>query len=83
MNQTIESFLRSFTNLEQTDWVELLPLAEFAYNNSTTGSHGMALFNANYGYHPSSGPTATETNILLASSVAYGYWMKAVVETVR
>jgi hypothetical protein len=37
-------------------------------------------FYSNYGNHPSSGTTPTETNILCASSVAYGHRMKAVVE---
>jgi hypothetical protein len=40
----------------------------------------MTPFYANYGYHLSSGTTPTETNILSARSVAYGHWMKAVVE---
>jgi hypothetical protein len=80
LNQTIETLLRSFINLQSTDWVELLPLAEFAYNNSSTSAHGMTPIYAIYGYHPSSGTTLTETNILSASSVAYGHWMKAVVE---
>jgi hypothetical protein len=40
----------------------------------------MTLFYANYGYHPSNGTTPTKTNILSASSVAYGHWMKTVVE---
>jgi hypothetical protein len=31
-------------NLQQNDWVELLPLAEFGYNNSTTSAHGMTHF---------------------------------------
>jgi hypothetical protein len=43
----------------------------------------MTPFYANYGYHPSSGTTPTETNILSASSVAYGHWMKAVVENCK
>jgi hypothetical protein len=80
VNQTIETFLRSFINLKQTYWVELLPLAEFAYNKSTTSTHGMTPFDANYGYHLSSGTTPTETYILLASSVAYGHWINALVE---
>jgi hypothetical protein len=83
VNQTIETFLRLFINLQQIDWVELLPLAEFAYNNSTTSAHGMTPFYANYGYHPSSGTTPTETNILSASSAAYGHWMKAVGENCK
>jgi transposase InsO family protein len=33
-NQTMEQYLRAFSNYEQDIWVELLPLAEFAYNNS-------------------------------------------------
>jgi hypothetical protein len=79
----METFLRSFINLQQTDWVELLFLAEFAYNNSTTSAHGMMLFYTNYGYHPSRGTTPTKTNILSASSLAYGHWMKAVVDNCK
>jgi len=33
-NQTMEQYLWTFCNCEQDNWVELLPLAEFAYNNS-------------------------------------------------
>jgi len=33
-NQTFEQYLRAFCNYKQDDWQELLPLAEFAYNNS-------------------------------------------------
>jgi hypothetical protein len=40
----------------------------------------MMPFYANYGYHPSSSTTPTETNKLSARSVAYRQWMKAVVE---
>jgi len=34
-NQAMEEYLRAFCSCEQDNWVELLPLAEFAYNNST------------------------------------------------
>jgi hypothetical protein len=54
-----------------TDWVELLPLAEFAYNNNTTCAHGMIPFDTNYSYKPTSGTISTQTNILLASLLAY------------
>jgi hypothetical protein len=80
VNQTIETFLRSFVNIQQNDWVELMPLAEFAYNNSVTSAHGMTPFYANYGYHPSAGTAPTETNTLSVSLVAYGHWMLAVFE---
>jgi transposase InsO family protein len=33
-NQTMDQYLRALCNYEQDNWVELLPLAEFAYNNS-------------------------------------------------
>jgi len=39
LNQTIKIYLRAFVDKEQDDWVRLLPMAEFAYNNSiTTGN---------------------------------------------
>jgi hypothetical protein len=69
-----------FINLQQTEWVEVLPLPEFAYNNSTTSAHGITPIYTKYGYPPSSGTILTETNKLSASSVAYGHWIKAVVE---
>jgi transposase InsO family protein len=33
-NQTLETYLRIFVNDQQDNWASLLPLAEFAYNNS-------------------------------------------------
>ena len=51
-NQVLEGYLRHFVNYDQDDWDQLLPLAEFAYNNSATNAHGMSPFFANYGYHP-------------------------------
>src|SRR5712671_6863161 len=52
VNQTLETYLRTFVNYDQHDWYQLLPLAEFAYNNSTTTATKMMPFYANYGYHP-------------------------------
>ena len=50
-NQVLEGYLRNFVNYDQDDLYQLLPLAEFAYNNSVTNAHGMSPFFANYGYH--------------------------------
>jgi hypothetical protein len=36
VNQTLKTYLRNFINYDQDDWYSLLPLAEFAYNNSVT-----------------------------------------------
>ena len=33
---TLEIYLRAFVNYEMSNWEDLLPTAEFAYNNSTT-----------------------------------------------
>ena len=51
VNQTLEQYLRAFCNYDQNDWYELLPLAEYTYNNSMTEATGMSLFYANYGYN--------------------------------
>jgi len=52
LNQTIEAYLWAFVEREQNNWVSLLPMAEFAYNNSVTMGNGVSPFYANYGYHP-------------------------------
>jgi hypothetical protein len=52
MNQTLETYIRIFCSYEQDDWFNLLPLAEFAYNNSTQESTKMSPFFANYGFNP-------------------------------
>jgi len=51
-NQTLEGYLRNFVNYDQNEWDQLLPLAEHAYNNSTTNAQIMLPFYANYGFHP-------------------------------
>jgi hypothetical protein len=48
----MEQYLRAFCNYEQDNWVELLPLAEFAYNNAIHASTRMTPFWANYHNHP-------------------------------
>jgi hypothetical protein len=66
INQTIEAYLWSFINYEMDNWVGLLPMAEFAYNNSVIQATGMSPFFANYGRHmgctnPSSTPMNNDT----------------------
>ena len=81
LNQTIEAYLRSFVNHEQDDWVNLLPMAEFAYNNSVTTATGMSPFYANYGFHPTAAnPTAASSRN--PASTAYAHWMYSVHEDV-
>ena len=82
LNQTIEAYLRAFVSKEQNDWKRLLPMAEFAYNNSTTTGNGMSPFYANYGFHPvAGGPALSEP--LNPASTAYGHWMRAIHDEAR
>src|SRR5258705_3860278 len=50
-NQVLEQYLWVYTNYQQDDWVTLLPMAEFAYNNTTNVTTGVSPFFANKGYH--------------------------------
>ena len=52
-NQTLEQYLRAYCNYQQDNWSELLPLAEFAYNNAPSDTTGFSPFFANKGYNPS------------------------------
>jgi len=51
-NQTLEQYLRIYCNYQQDNWSELLPLAEFAYNNAPSATTGVSPFFANKRYHP-------------------------------
>jgi len=74
LNQMIEAYLRVFVSKEQDDWVRLLPMAEFTYNNSITTGNGMSPFYANYGFHPvAMNPASTEP--LNPASKVYAHWM--------
>jgi hypothetical protein len=50
-NREVEKYLRMFTNHQQDDWVDWLPLAEFAYNNAVHEATGQTPFFLNKGRH--------------------------------
>jgi hypothetical protein len=52
VNQTLETYIRTFINYDQDDWYSLLPLAKCAYNDSVTQVIQLTPFYTNYGYHP-------------------------------
>lgn len=52
LNQTLEQYLRSYVSWKQDDWVELLPMAQWAYNSSDIESIKMSPFKANFGMDP-------------------------------
>ena len=51
-NQMLEQYLCVYCNYQQDNWANLLPLAEFAYNNAPSATTGVSPFFANKGYHP-------------------------------
>jgi hypothetical protein len=60
MNQTLEQYLRIYTDEEQQNWVKLLPQAEFVYNNTKQDTIGISPFMALYGREPRNEHTDTE-----------------------
>ena len=46
----MEAYLRAFVNFKQNEWARLLPMAEFAYNNTKNISTGHTPFELNCGY---------------------------------
>lgn len=52
VNSIMEQYLRAYVNHEQDNWRGLLPIAEFAYNNSWHSSIDASPFYALHGYHP-------------------------------
>ena len=51
MNQTLEQYLCVYCNYQQDNWSKLLPLMEFAYNNTPSATTGFSPLFANKGYH--------------------------------
>ena len=50
-NQTLKQYLRMYCNYQQDNWLDLLPLAKFAYNNAPSTMTGVSPFFGNKGYH--------------------------------
>jgi hypothetical protein len=70
INGILEQYLRIFVNFNQDNWVQLLPMAEFAYNNSASASTKVSPFFANYGYHPRFSATVTTVTTPAAEEFA-------------
>ena len=50
--RTIAQILRSMISPDKKDWIEKVPMVEFAINLSVSGSTGFAHFELTYGYMP-------------------------------
>src|ERR1700723_3371787 len=61
-NRSVAQILRSVIQPDQLDWVDKLPIVEFAINSNISSSMGFAPFKLNYGYLPTliGGITPTE-----------------------
>jgi len=51
MNQTLETYLRTFVDYAQDDWYDTLPSAEVAINDRDAASTGVSPFFLQHGYH--------------------------------
>lgn len=70
VNQILEQYLRIYINYQQDDWSDLLPLAEFAYNNAPHSATGVSPFFANKGFHPNLSISITDVPSTIAADVA-------------
>jgi hypothetical protein len=75
VNQTLETYLRTFINYDQDDSYSVLPLAEFMYNNSVTQVTQLTPFFTNYRYYPKTIWTSSKESKNPASK-ADMHWIK-------
>jgi hypothetical protein len=62
VNQELEQYLRVFVNERQDDWDELLPMAEFQYNNHVHSGTQQTPFLLDTGRHPRMGFEPTQSS---------------------
>ena len=77
INQPLKHYLRQYCDYEQNDWYEMLPLAEYSYNNSVTTATQIIPFYANYGFHPCTTCTV-EMELKNPASKNYAHWISSV-----
>jgi hypothetical protein len=56
VNKILEQYLCCIVNYQQDDWLDFLPLAEFAYNNTIHSSTKQTLVFSIYDHHPWADP---------------------------
>jgi len=56
VNQALEKYLRCYVNYNLSNWLDLLPSAEFTYNNQVHKGIKKSLFYLKYGRHLRAGP---------------------------
>ena len=78
----LEGYLCNFVNYDQNDWYQLLPLAEYAYNNSKASAHKLTPFFANYGFYPQT-DWMKERDVQNPGATMYTHWMQTVQNKAR
>jgi len=56
VNQALEQYLRCYVDYNLSNWSDLLPSAEFTYNNQAHEGIKESPFYLEYGRHPRAGP---------------------------
>jgi hypothetical protein len=87
-NQILEQYLRAYVSYAQDDWVNWLPLAEFAMNNHESETTGVTPFYAVYGQHPRMGTEPPQSvrrlparqQLDIASADKFAEWMKGMTD---
>ncbi len=51
MNQTVKMYLWYYVNVKQNNWVQLLSMTQFMYNNAQNEITEKMSFKVNYKYH--------------------------------
>ena len=54
-NRVMKNYLHAYINHTQDNWVDNLPIVEFAASNYVNTSTGVTPFFANYDFHPRTG----------------------------
>jgi hypothetical protein len=67
VNQILENYLRHFVSHRQDDWVALLSVAEFSYNNHASSTTMQSPFSIWYGEHPQFFPGAAREEVVPAA----------------
>jgi hypothetical protein len=52
INAILKQYLWAYCNYQQNNWKQLLPMAEFYYNNSQSKTTKVSPFFVNFGYYP-------------------------------
>ncbi|SPO42040.1 related to Gag-pol polyprotein [Pseudozyma flocculosa] len=71
VNQVLEQYLRLYCSDEQDNWVDLLPTASFAYNNTVHATLGLSPFFACHGWHPKAHGEAAHAGVLDPSTSSF------------